>query len=119
MSHTVDISDKAIDKEFQIDDTAMATQQITTKLDQLEKIVRKGPINLRDKIMRQNTLSSILATPQADEGGFRNASAKSSRKTSNVGRLNQANHNSLSCSDISSITYGCRTDTCRVRPIKS
>ena len=34
---------KAIDKEFQIDDTAIATRQITSKLDQLEKMVKKGP----------------------------------------------------------------------------
>ena len=35
--------DQAINKEFMIDDTALATKQITSKLDMLEKIVKAGP----------------------------------------------------------------------------
>ena len=33
---------QALNKEFLVDDTAIATHQISNKLDQLEKLVKKG-----------------------------------------------------------------------------
>ena len=55
--------DQAINKEFMIDDTAMATKQITSKLDILEKIVKNGPkrMSRRDwqKLPTENSLSSM------------------------------------------------------------
>ena len=59
--------DQAIDREFQVDDTAVATRQITSKLDQLEKMVKRAPITQRN-IMRQPTVQSIVSTT-TDKGG--------------------------------------------------
>ena len=55
-----DSVDQAIDREFQVDDTAVATRQITNKLDQLEKMVKKAP-TLQKNIMRQPTVQSIMS----------------------------------------------------------
>ena len=88
--------DLAIDKEFQIDDTAMATRQITKKLDQLEHIVKRGPQTnkLREKIMRQSTLVSI-SSKVVDEGGFTKSNASSRKASGIAGRYTD---NSIACS---------------------
>ena len=62
--------EKAIDREFQVDDTANATRQITSKLDQLEKIVKKAP-TVQRSIMRQPTVQSIMSTTTDKEGSTR------------------------------------------------
>lgn len=96
MSSKLTIIYSAIDKEFQIDDTAMATRQITKKLDQLEHIVKRGPQTnkLREKIMRQSTLVSI-SSKVVDEGGFTKSNA-SSRKASGIAGRYTDNTNACS-----------------------
>lgn len=62
--------EKAIDREFQVDDTANATRQITSKLDQLEKIVKKAPAVQRS-IIRQPTVQSIMSSTTEKDGSTR------------------------------------------------
>ena len=73
---------QAINKEFMIDDTAMATKQITSKLDMLEKIVKGKPNRfLRNRQQTETSIPDQSSTKdKKDENLSRSNQSTSSRK---------------------------------------
>ena len=67
-THTDNV-DQAINKEFMIDDTALATKQITSKLDMLEKIVSKKSKRRKRMIKELNDDSKIANKEETSSVG--------------------------------------------------